>query len=74
MNRIWLVILISVPVLAQQTALTLAELERLALAASPSLQQREADVRAAAGRAKQAGLYPNPVFGTNGEQIGRAHV
>jgi len=53
-----------------QAPMTLADLERMALAASPSLQQSGADVRAAAGRAKQAGLYPNPVIGASGDQIG----
>jgi cobalt-zinc-cadmium efflux system outer membrane protein len=53
----------------QQTRLTLADLERMALAASPSLQQSAADVRAAAGRARQAGLYPNPVMGMSGDHV-----
>jgi cobalt-zinc-cadmium efflux system outer membrane protein len=68
MKRNWFLILAAVPALAQQT-LTLADLERMALAASPSLQQSEADVRAAAGRAQQAGLYPNPVLGTSGDHV-----
>ncbi len=69
MNRHWLWVLITLPALAQQAPLTLAELERMALAASPALEQRAADIRAAAGRARQAGAYPNPVFGTNGEHV-----
>ena len=69
MKRQWLLLLAGLPALAQQSPVTLADLERMALAASPSLEQRGADVRAAAGRAKQAGLYPNPVFGTNGEHV-----
>ncbi len=60
--------------LAQPTPLTLAELERLALASNPSLQQSAADVRAAAGRAQQAGLYPNPVIGGSGEHIATGPV
>ena len=52
-----------------QTPVTLAELERLALDASPSLRQSAAGVRAAQGRALQAGLYPNPVLGSSGEHI-----
>ncbi len=46
---------------------TLAELERLAVAASPALEQSAAEVRAAEGRVKQAGLYPNPVLGATGD-------
>jgi len=52
-----------------QSALTLADLEKMALTASPSLRQSGADVRAAQGRALQAGLYPNPVLGSSGEHI-----
>ncbi|MSV35037.1 MAG: TolC family protein [Bryobacterales bacterium] len=69
MKRQWLLLLAGLPALAQQSPVTLADLERMALAASPSLEQRGAEVRAAAGRAKQAGLYPNPVLGTNGEHV-----
>jgi cobalt-zinc-cadmium efflux system outer membrane protein len=46
---------------------TLEELERMVLAANPAIAQAEADVRAAQGRAKQAGLYPNPVIGATGD-------
>jgi len=59
------------PLFAQQP-LNLADLERMALEASPSLRQSAADVRAAEGRALQAGLYPNPVFGSSGEHISTA--
>ena len=61
--------------------LSLADLERMALGASPLIGQAKALVDAAAGRAQQAGLWPNPSFGANGEhvsrvtgEIGRAHV
>ena len=50
-------------------ALTLEELERMALAGNPTLKQASAEVRVAAGRAKQAGLYPNPTVGYLGEEI-----
>ncbi len=43
------------------------DLERMALAASPALRQSAAEVRAAAGRVRQAGLYPNPVLGFTGD-------
>ena len=64
----WLVVMLAV----QGRALTLAELERMAVAASPSLAQSQSEVRAAAGRALQAGLYPNPVLGASGDQVSRA--
>ena len=50
-------------------ALRLEDLERMALAASPALAQAGARVDAAAGRAHQAGLWPNPVFGASGEHV-----
>ena len=43
------------------------DLERMAVAASPALKRSAAEVRAAAGRVKQAGLYPNPVLGFTGD-------
>jgi cobalt-zinc-cadmium efflux system outer membrane protein len=53
--------------------LTLADLQRLALANSPAIKQATADVEAARGAALQAGLPPNPnmayeidTFGTTG--------
>lgn len=53
----------------QGRALTLAELERMAVTASPSLAQSQNEVRAAAGRALQAGAYPNPVVGASGDHV-----
>ncbi|MDE3156367.1 MAG: TolC family protein [Acidobacteriota bacterium] len=50
-------------------ALTLAALEQMALAGNPTLGQARADVAAAEGRARQAGLYPNPVVGYEGREI-----
>jgi cobalt-zinc-cadmium efflux system outer membrane protein len=49
--------------------LTLADLEQMALSNNPAIPQAAATVHAAAGMAKQAGLYPNPVVGYSGEQI-----
>ena len=53
--------------------LTLADLQRLALANSPAVRQAAANVEAARGAAIQAGAYPNPTLsfesnaaGTNG--------
>lgn len=56
-----------VPAMAQQVGsepvLRLADLERMALEKNPTLAQAEAAVRAAEGRARQAGLLPNPTIG-----------
>ncbi len=57
---------------AAQTAaapLTLAALEQLALAHNPTLRQARDNVAAAAGRTRQAGLWPNPTVGYEGAQI-----
>ncbi len=50
--------------------LTLAELEQMALRTNPTVRQAAADVEAARGKAKQAGLYPNPEAGFQADQIG----
>ncbi len=49
--------------------LRLDDLESMALAGHPSIAQAAAGIRSAAGRALQAGLYPNPVIGANGDEI-----
>ncbi len=51
-------------------ALSLADLEQMALKHNPTLAQATAQLDAARGREVQAGLYPNPTVGYNGEQIG----
>jgi cobalt-zinc-cadmium efflux system outer membrane protein len=48
---------------------TLAELERMAMQTNPTLGQAEAAIRAAAGRRKQAGLFPNPTIGYQGDEL-----
>jgi len=53
----------------QAANLRLEDLERMALEKNPTLRQAEANTRAAAGRAQQAGLYPNPIFSAVGEEI-----
>jgi cobalt-zinc-cadmium efflux system outer membrane protein len=53
-----------------QQALTLADLESMALANNPTLAQAAARVQAARGRWVQAGLYPNPRIGYMAEEIG----
>ncbi len=51
------------------SSLTLEQLEQMALENNPTLAQSTAEVRAAAGREQQSGLYPNPTVGYQGEQI-----
>lgn len=46
--------------------LTLSELEQLALARNPTLQQAEGLLQQARGNWVQVGLYPNPVVGYSG--------
>jgi cobalt-zinc-cadmium efflux system outer membrane protein len=53
-------------------ALSLADLEQMALQRNPTLAQAAAAVGASRGKALQAGLYPNPTIGYAGEQIGIA--
>lgn len=65
--RIALLLLIAAAAFAQ--SLRLADLERMALEKNPTLAQANAAVTAAAGRARQAGLYPNPILGATGDEI-----
>ncbi len=51
--------------------MTLAELETMALERNPTIAQAQALVDAAAGKAQQAGLWPNPSFGANGEHVSK---
>jgi cobalt-zinc-cadmium efflux system outer membrane protein len=57
---------------AKAGRLSLADLESMALQGNPTLSQAAAQVEAARGRAVQAGLYPNPVVGYEGDRIGAA--
>ncbi|MHB1036244.1 MAG: TolC family protein [Pirellulales bacterium] len=51
-------------------AMTLAALEDIATANNPTLVQAAGRVRAAQGAYVQAGLYPNPVLGYRGDEMG----
>jgi cobalt-zinc-cadmium efflux system outer membrane protein len=51
-------------------ALVLAEAEQLALAQHPALIEAQARIQAAQGQWLQAGLYPNPIVGYSGQQLG----
>lgn len=56
-------------VLGKEGSLRLEDFEQMALESNPTLAQALASVRAAEGRKKQAGLYPNPVIGATGEEV-----
>ena len=47
----------------------LEQLQQLAVEHNPTLKQAQAEIRAAEGRKRQAGFYPNPTVGYIGEQI-----
>jgi cobalt-zinc-cadmium efflux system outer membrane protein len=49
--------------------MTLADIERLAMQNNPTLAQAESAIRAAQGRRRQAGLWPNPIGGYQGEEF-----
>jgi len=54
--------------------LSLAELQQIALANSPLIRQAASDVQAAKGAAIQAGAYPNPTFGYEGDTAGTGNT
>jgi cobalt-zinc-cadmium efflux system outer membrane protein len=57
--------------LQQETGpvLRLEDLERMAAERNPTLAQAEAAIRAAEGRRRQAGAFPNPIIGYFGEEL-----
>lgn len=57
------------PTVATQGGMRLEDLEQMALANNPTVVQVQANLRAAAGLARQAGLYPNPTVGYYGDEI-----
>src|SRR5467141_3600842 len=70
----WTLFLLALPGRAQtpaseQKTITLEELQQMALQNNPTFAQAAANIRAAEGRKKQSGLYPNPTVGYQGEQI-----
>lgn len=58
----------------QDNRLTLAGLQQMSVTYSPVIRQAAADVEQARGRAVQAGLYPNPIVGYEGDTIGTART
>src|SRR5258708_3036914 len=70
----WTLFLLALPGRAQtpaseQKTITLEELQQMALQNNPTFAQAAANIRAAEGRKKQSGLYPNPTVGYQAEQI-----
>ena len=55
-------------------AMTLAELQTMAVQRSPVVRQAEADVAAARGNMIQAGTVQNPQVGFEGDSIGTGHT
>jgi cobalt-zinc-cadmium efflux system outer membrane protein len=49
--------------------LTLEDLEQMALKNNPTLAQAEAAIQAAEGRRRQAGYWPNPIVGYEGDGL-----
>ncbi len=56
-------------IIPEAPAVTLEELERMATERNPTLAQAESSIRAAEGRRRQAGAFPNPVVGYFGEEL-----
>jgi outer membrane protein, heavy metal efflux system len=54
----------------QASGTTLVELEQMATRCNPTLTQAAARVQAARGQSLQVGLYPNPLIGYQGSEIG----
>jgi cobalt-zinc-cadmium efflux system outer membrane protein len=50
--------------------MTLAELEQMALASSPIIDQFQSDITAQKGEAIQAGTHPNPIIGYESDTVG----
>ncbi|MCA1603285.1 MAG: TolC family protein, partial [Acidobacteria bacterium] len=57
------------PEIDSRPVLRLEHLEAMAIKNNPTLAQAEAGIRAAEGRLRQAGLFPNPIVGYFGEEL-----
>ena len=60
---------VSAGLIPEGPVVTLEELERMAAERNPTLAQAAASIRAAEGRRRQAGAFPNPVVGYFGEEL-----
>jgi cobalt-zinc-cadmium efflux system outer membrane protein len=63
-----------IPGIPSPAALSLSELQQLALRNNPTLAASHAQIDSARGREIQAGLYPNPSFGYLATDIGEDHT
>jgi outer membrane protein, heavy metal efflux system len=64
------ILLLSITAVALgESAMRLEDFQKIALASNPTLRQAAALVTQSAAQARQAGLYPNPSVGYQGEQI-----
>jgi cobalt-zinc-cadmium efflux system outer membrane protein len=63
---------VPLPQVSQPAAMTLQDLEGIALANNPTLVQAGMQIEAARGRWTQAGLYPNPTLSYSGFEIGNS--
>jgi len=59
---------------ANAVPLTLTAMQQMAVENSPVIRQAAADVEQTRGKAIQAGLYPNPTVGYEGDTIGTART
>jgi outer membrane protein, heavy metal efflux system len=57
------------PAQPKPSAITLKELEQLALENNPTARAAQAAIEAARGRVRQAGAWPNPTIGYSAEEI-----
>ena len=58
------------PIPAEEALLSIADLEQMGLTNNPTLVQAARNVQALRGKRLQVGLYPNPLLGYVGEEIG----
>jgi outer membrane protein, heavy metal efflux system len=73
-TRIELLLFASAFCAGQSGGWRVEDLEKMALEGNPSIRQADAMARAAAGRERQAGLYPNPVLGIDADEIATGPV
>ncbi|MBA3514908.1 MAG: TolC family protein [Pyrinomonadaceae bacterium] len=57
------------PEIDSRPVMRLEDLEAMAIKNNPTLAQADAGIRAAEGRRRQAGLFPNPIIGYFGEEL-----
>jgi len=60
---------LALQIVPAESVLRLEDLEKMAVAKNPTLVQAAANIRAAEGRMRQSGLYPNPVVGVSNDDL-----